>query len=148
MFIIPSLADCVINWETHHQIGMIECLGSNEQVLYASNIDIGTRLDRLSMWMGSWHIFKNAAERVFTVFLSPFLAGAIHSIAPGNKIFTSPRLVEVLGMFLRLRFAYPSFKSLLLQSLQSQNVSDDSKSVLLNMKDLFEFFIPTVSSCV
>jgi hypothetical protein len=115
------------------------------QVIYASNMNHQLRFDRLSLWLGSWHIYKNAAERVFTVFLSPFLAGALHAIAPGNKIFTSPRLVEILGLFLRLRFAYPSFKSLLQTCLESDRVSDEGKSVVLNLKDLMEFFIPVVS---
>jgi len=134
--------------DVHAQVLVIRFDGCFSQVMYASNSNAGQRLERLSLWLGCWHIFKNASERVFSVFLSPFLAGAMHSIAPGNKIFSSPRLVEILGLFLRLRFAYPSFKNLLSHSLQSPHVNDDCKSVLLNMKDLFEFFIPTVSPSV
>ena len=115
------------------------------QVIYASNFKSKHRLDRLSVWLGSWHIFKNAAERVFSVFLSPFLAGALHAIAPGNKIFSTPRLVEILALFLRLCFAYPAFKSLLNACLESEQVSEDGKSFLLNLKDLMEFFVPVVS---
>ena len=103
--------------------------------------------NRLGLVLGWWHIFKFCHTLVFTRFASTFLAPAWHALFPNATISSNGgRLSQLSILFTQLRMAYPVFSHSLAQAKAGLNrILPALQPHLLNLVDLFEFFIPTVS---
>jgi hypothetical protein len=95
--------------------------------------------------LGTWHTYKHASLLVYRRFANVFMAGLYHSLYPNSIFFEKPRLAACTQMFVMIRMAYPSFKANLEEALTHEDkLLPQSKICLENLKDLCEFYIPTV----
>ena len=83
--------------------------------------------------------------KIWTVYVRIFFAPMFHALFPADKCYVKKKLKTVTSFFIYCRLAYPSFKPLLKQVLKNPELNLDMRSVLLNLKDLCEYFIPQVT---
>lgn len=102
-----------------------------------------------SVHLAWWHNYKWACKKVFEVFGNDFIAGLFHTLFPSvnfNMKFMSHTSINTYLTYIRL--AYPSFRDQLAAALQNVDLPISSKTVLLNLQSLCEFFIPAVVTTV
>jgi hypothetical protein len=97
--------------------------------------------------LGWWHPGKMLVEIVWRQYLSFFIGPIYHSLFPNNNILFKVRLSHSLEFFLNLYSAYESFKS----DGNEIVIGNEKKhlkyrSLLKNIKLLFNFFLPLVSN--
>jgi hypothetical protein len=90
---------------------------------------------------------KIGFEKLFDVFFSFFFAPAIHFLSPNSPVFRKGmKLQKLIAFFLQVAHSYHLFKSKLQNAIQNKKLSTNQSNILLNLKDVFEFFLPAVCS--
>jgi hypothetical protein len=94
-----------------------------------------------------WHNYKWATYRIMTVFSVDFIGPLFHTLFPDRnfnvKMMSVPSCTAILSY---IRLSYPKVKPELDAAiLQGNRVHPSQMILLLNLRDLFEYFIPTVS---
>lgn len=105
------------------------------------------------MVLGLWHTYKHASLLLWRRFMPFLIAGVFHFLFPNSACFTKPRLVAATELYIMLRLAYPAVKEELEEALATaaepaSRIKRQSKLVLENLRDLCEYYIPTVGSSV
>lgn len=118
--------------------------------------------------LGPWHTYMYSHVCAWSDFRSSFLASAYFSLFPDQNLFFRPRLVASSTFFTWLRAAYPSFRPLLLLSLDTmkhlrnlydiqytaelkkyktlaRNPYESRYLYLYNLFYLFEFVLPVIA---
>lgn len=119
------------------------------QVLYDKN-GAGIHLRKYMGWsLAWWHNYKWATYRIITVFAVDFIGPLFHNLFPDRtfnvKQMSVPSATAILSY---IRLSYPAVKPDLDAAIALGNTVKPSQMILLkNMRDLFEYFIPTVGSC-
>jgi hypothetical protein len=114
------------------------------QVYYSSNILPHMRT-LCCMTLGTWHAYKVANERLYVRYLNTVWAPALHTLSPKTIIRDKPNLTQILTLFTQARLAYPTFKARLATAIEHPTISDEERTHLQNLEDLFQFFIPAVT---
>ena len=78
--------------------------------------------------LGPWHTYMYSHVCVWSEFRSSFLASAFFFLFPSENLFFRPRLLMSSTFFTWLRAAYPSFRPLLIFSL----------NVIRNLRELYD----------
>lgn len=75
-----------------------------------------------------------------------FLAPLFHHIVPGHEFYPQPgRLIQMQETFTNLRLAFDDgVQDLLRAAMADPRITWRYKELLQNLKDLLQFFIPTV----
>jgi hypothetical protein len=97
--------------------------------------------------LGTWHVYKHVCLRVWKVYQNTVLAGLFHHLYPNGRVSKHPRLTVVTEIFNLIRLAYREFKNDLDDALGAECThlhTPCQLTFLLNLRDLCEFFIPTV----
>jgi hypothetical protein len=107
---------------------------------------IGVRLRTyVFVSLGTWHTYKHASLLVYKRFADVFMAGIFHALYPNSIFFPKPRLAACTQMFVFIRMAYPEFRDDITEALTHvHTLRPQSKICLENLRDLCEYFIPTV----
>ena len=119
------------------------------QLLYDKN-GAGVHLRKYMGWsLAWWHNYKWATYRIMSVFAVDFIAPLFHTLFPDRnfsvKMMSVPSCTAILSY---IRLSYPKVKPELDAAiLQGNTVHPKQMILLLNLRDLFEYFIPTVSLC-
>jgi hypothetical protein len=98
--------------------------------------------------LGWWHAYKVANERLYSRFLNTIWGPAFHAISPRSIIRAKPTLTQTLTLFTQARLAYPSFRNKLIDAIAHPTLCAERKIHLQNIQDVFEFFMPIVSSAI
>ena len=92
-----------------------------------------------------WHSYKWTSKILFKVFSADFFAPYYHHLFP-NQMFNVDSLscsaAATYSTYIRL--AYPSLKPFLVAAMNAPNIDFRQKSMLSNMKDICECYIPVV----
>jgi hypothetical protein len=99
-----------------------------------------------AMTLGWWHAYKVANERLYARFIRTIWGPALHALTPRAIIRPKPKLTQILTLFTQCRLAYPAFSDRLASAIRNTTLSDDNSNHLINLRDVFEFFIPSVRS--
>jgi hypothetical protein len=100
-----------------------------------------------SMWLSVWHTYKNMMERIWKTWLGPVFGPVYHDLFPKDKLFYKPKLRLITTYFHMLMLAYGGqrgFRKELDDAITDDRTTINRRAILQNIKDLFEFFIPTV----
>ena len=94
-----------------------------------------------------WHNYKWATYRIMSVFAVDFIAPLFHTLFPDRqfnvKMMSVPSATAILSY---IRLSYPKVKPELDAAiLQGNRVHPSQMILVLNLRDLFEYFIPTVN---
>ena len=96
-----------------------------------------------------WHNYKWATYRIMSVFGVDFIAPLFHNLFPDRsfdvKKMSVPAATAILSY---IRLSYTAVKPELDAAIALGNsVNPTFMVLLLNLRDLFEYFIPVVSMC-
>lgn len=92
-----------------------------------------------------WHIYKWATKQIIKVFSSDFIAQWYHHIWPDKKFHIDKVSHSSNTTYLSyIRLAYPMFRADLTAALARPQLDHRQRTLLTNLKDLCEFFIPVV----
>ena len=120
------------------------------QLLYDKN-GAGVHLREYMGWsLAWWHNYKWATYRIMHVFGVDFIAPLFHNLFPDRnfdvKKMSVPSATAILSY---IRLSYANVKGDLDTAINMGNrVLPAQMILLLNLRDLFEYFIPTVSLLV
>ncbi len=120
------------------------------QMMYHPNGG-GAALRRPLGWLlGLWHPVKQAALLVFRVYGYTFLAPAFHNAHPRMRYpDDKARVSFAMSTMVRMMVAYGMEggireEMMKLMAVRNEEVDFDMRPHLVNLKDLFEYVIPTV----
>ena len=111
--------------------------------------DAGKHLRKYTGWsLAWWHNYKWATYRILLVFGPDFLGPLFHRIFPDRQFdcrkMSVPSATAVLSY---VRLSYSNVRADLDAAIKLGNaVPPNQMIMLMNLRDLFEYFIPTVSS--
>ena len=77
------------------------------------------------------------------VFWAPFQ----HFLCSTSKVFKKPDTTRMHAFFSFIRNAYPVVRSEFNALVDDDNISPITKSVLVNLIDMFEYYLPLVCTC-
>lgn len=98
-----------------------------------------------SVSLAWWHNYKWATKQIFRVFSSDIMAPLFHHLFPDRKLHVDElSLPSMVTYFNYIRLAYPAFMSNLLNAISVQDLTPRQRTILINIRDLCEFFIPVV----
>lgn len=94
-----------------------------------------------------WHNYKWASYRIMLVFGVDFIGPLFHRLFPDRNFDVRKMSVpSITAVFNYIRLSYPAVKSDLDAAIRLGHAVLPNQMVLLqNLRDLFEYFIPTVS---
>jgi hypothetical protein len=125
--------------------------------MYSENCSTIRKLRRgLCMGLELWHSFKMATMLVYREFQNSVFAPMFHHLCPGFTFKgkqASKSMVKMHHMMTGLRIAFSDdtrrakIKSIL-KEMRNKEASAGSRSILKNIVDLLDFYIPAVSSPV
>ena len=107
----------------------------------------GKHLRNYTGWsLAWWHNYKWATFRILLVYGPDFFAPLFHRLFPDREF--NPRKMSVpsaTALLSYVRLAYPEVKPYLDNAINLGNAIHPNQMALLkNLRDLFEYFIPTV----
>ena len=117
------------------------------QILYDKN-GAGVHLRKYMGWsLAWWHNYKWSTYRIMSVFGVDFIGPLFHTLFPDRsfdvKKMSVPSATAILSY---IRLSYPEVKDVLDEAIKLGNLLHPTQmTLLLNLRDLFEYFIPTVS---
>jgi len=130
---------CVTNLPSHISFCIV-------QVMY----DQSQRAAKLKMYTGVslawWHSYKWATTKIMQVFGKDIIGPMFHHLFPNKEFSVAKMKLPALTTYLTfIRLAYPAFKEQLHTATGRADLTVRQQTVLQNMTDLVEFFIPVVS---
>lgn len=92
-----------------------------------------------------WHNYKWAVHRVMDVFGKDFIGPFFHHLFPDVNYSTEKMTHTARTIYLQyILLAYPSFKDRLNVALLRTDLTSPIVSLLTNLSDLCEYFLPVV----
>jgi hypothetical protein len=112
--------------------------------------DQSQRAAKLKMYTGVslawWHSYKWATTKIMQVFGKDIIGPMFHHLFPNKEFSVAKMKLPALTTYLTfIRLAYPAFKEQLHTATGRADLTVRQQTVLQNMTDLVEFFIPVVS---
>ena len=118
----------------------------NHQVLHDRSQFTTAMNDWFFCAMGSWHTYKIACAWVWKMYSPFFLGPMFHYLHPAGHFKREDKHSTIQLWLTRMRLAYPAIKDELVKAIDECKVRDRNLyNHLLNLRGLFEYFIPTVS---
>ena len=116
-----------------------------KQVMYDKS-GSGTQFRKYtSLSLAWWHSYKWTAKQLFKVFSSDFFAPYYHHLFPTQSCHIDKLSLSAVSTYMTyMRLAYPMLKSVLMNALKEVNLSHRQKTILQNLQDIFECYIPVV----
>ena len=100
-----------------------------------------------SLSLAWWHSYKWVAKQLFKVFSSDFFAPYYHHLFPTQAFHVDKLSLSGISTYMTyMRLAYPAFRTALKEALKTANLSFRQKTLLRNLQDIFECYIPVVST--
>ena len=102
----------------------------------------------LCLTLGVWHPFKQASSVIWKTWGQRILGPYFNHVCPDANFFETAKLGTVTTYLSYIRLAYPLFKKelkLAITETQTNQINQVPVSNLRDLRDLCEFFIPTVS---
>lgn len=99
---------------------------------------------QVSVMLANWHGYKYMVIKVFQVFLLGYFGPLQHHLHPGFKLLPKPHLRTCTTYLLWMVTAYKGFKRELATAIAEPGMRGGKLNYLINLRDLCEFFIPTV----
>jgi hypothetical protein len=114
-------------------------------VMY-DNSNSGLQLRKYaSLSLAWWHSYKWVSKQLFKVFSSDFIAPYYHHLFPTQAFHVDKLSLSGVSTYTTyMRLAYPGFRSMLSEALKTTNLSFRQKTLLRNLQDMFECYIPVV----
>ncbi len=98
-----------------------------------------------SLSLAWWHSYKWVSKQLFKVFSADFLAPYYHHLFPTQAFHVDKLSLNGVSTYTTyMRLAYPAFRNRLSESLKTPNMSFRQKTILRNLQDIFECYIPVV----
>ena len=95
-----------------------------------------------------WHNYKWATKQIVRVFGSDFIIPLFHHLFPDRSFAIDKVKHSSLSTYISyIRLAYDSFSAKLSDAVQRDGMNRHQKTILTNLQDLCEFFIPAVTCC-
>jgi hypothetical protein len=92
-----------------------------------------------------WHTMKMGFFAIWRSFANEFLAGLFHQLYPQYIFKKKPTfLTSLVSVLTTVRIAYRIFGPILKQAMAERDKPRSVKVALRNLRDLCEFYIPTV----
>ena len=92
-----------------------------------------------------WHNHKWATRQIVRVFGSDFIVPLFHHLFPEKGFVLDKIKHSALTTYITyIRVAYPKFKNELSVAVRRLDLNTHQKSILTNLQDMCEFFIPVV----
>ena len=92
-----------------------------------------------------WHSYKWATKEIVKVFSSDFIAPWFHHLWPDREFSGAKISHPANSTYLSyIRLAYPEFRVQLEEALARPALTDRQRTLLTNLTDLCQFFIPVV----
>lgn len=102
-----------------------------------------------SVSLAWWHSYKWASKLLFKVFSADFFAPYYHHLFPTQTFHIDKLSLSAVSTYTTyIRLAYPSFRKSLKDALAVPTLSFRQKTMLLNLKDICECYIPVVRLCL
>ena len=96
-----------------------------------------------------WHSYKWASKLLFKVFSADFFAPYYHHLFPTQAFHVDKLSLSAASTYTTyLRLAYPTFRSSLAAAIRTPDINVRQKTMLQNLQDIFECYIPVVSKFV
>ncbi len=99
---------------------------------------------KLVVQLGKWHPFKELASLVWRAFLPIHLADSFFLLFLTTSCRTKPKLTSILTMFTYHFQSYIHIREALQEALQQTQNMRDRYENLMNLRDFYEVYIPTV----
>ena len=94
-----------------------------------------------------WHSYKWATKYIMKVFSTDFIAPYLHFMFPSRTLnIEAMQHTNHVTYLTYIRLAYPSFKEELAIAMSRPGLTVKQRSMLRNLRDLCEYFIPVVRS--
>ena len=92
-----------------------------------------------------WHSYKWATKMIMTVFATDFIAPLFHHLFPYNEFNVEKMSLPSHTCILTyIRLSYPSFRQQLIDAKNRGGLNIRCQTLLENLFNLCEFFIPVV----
>jgi hypothetical protein len=92
-----------------------------------------------------WHNYKWATKKILQVFACDFFGPLFHHIFPSRKFTPGKSSLSSNATILTyVRLAYPMFRNQLANAIAMPTLNVRQKTLLQNLTDLCDFFIPVV----
>jgi len=115
-----------------------------DQILFGTQGLMESEKSRMYFALGLWHPYKVACEVLYRMYARSVFAPLIHAIDAMSCIYRKPKLMRIATLMTQVRLAYPAFRDVLLDALNRSDVAGPDRVHLRNIRDLFEYFIPSV----
>ena len=98
-----------------------------------------------SLSLAWWHSYKWTAKLLLKLFSADIFAPYIHHLFPNQGINVESISLSAATTYLSyIRLAYPLFKPALLLAMAAPNMDFRQRTMLRNIQDICECFIPVV----
>ena len=103
----------------------------------------------VSLSLAWWHNYKWATKQIIRVFGSDIVVPLHHHLFP-DRTFSIDKipLTSQATYLTYIRLAYPKFRQTLTNALQRDGLTRNQRSILTNLEDVCQFFIPVVCICL
>ena len=96
-----------------------------------------------------WHSYKWTSKLLFKVFSADFFAPYYHHLFPTQAFHVDLLSLSAASTYTTyMRLAYPSFRSSLAAAIRTPALTFRQSTMLQNLQDIFECYIPVVSTCI
>ena len=96
-----------------------------------------------------WHSYKWATKLLFKLFSADFFAPYYHHLFPTQAFHVDKLFLSAASTYITyMRLAYPTFRLSLADALRTRDINFRQMTMLQNLQDIFECYIPVVSKVV
>lgn len=145
----------LIDIYVYHTCYMLLCFlyyDHAQQMMYGPQGLAANDRQRIGIFLGVWHTYKQLNIMIWKRFLHTFLGTLFHTIAPGQMIFQKPALAQIGVILTMVRLCYnPRFQAKLdacimkAEADAANHIHVAQLTHLKNFRDLFRYWIPLVS---
>jgi hypothetical protein len=145
------LPTCLDGTERTRGVVIYLCLSMFTQVFYDSSDGARKFRKQTANCLEFWHTFKMGYHLLYRNFADFVFAPLFHHICPGHTFYKKPsRLIQIQEACLSLQLAYrdpvvrAEMAALLAKHCDVGSVAAAQRTVLINLRDLIEYFLPVV----
>ena len=108
--------------------------------------NVGQHLRKyVGVHLAPWHNYKWASVMIIKVFGRDFVGPFFHRLFPNHAFdINKMKFPAVCTLLSYMRLSYPAFRSQLREAIESEDLTIRSKTLLTNLRSMFEYFIPVV----
>lgn len=143
--VLKVLFGCVAVFCTMLQLGQRHVYTTHTQIMYDGS-GCGVKFRKFAgVGLAWWHSYKWCTKYIMKVFASDFIVPFIHYMFPTRTIkLDSMDHTNHVAYLTYIRLSYPRWKGELAAALARPMLNPRQRTLLTNMKDLCEYFIPVV----